>query len=109
MTTLATLLASAKKLREQLAPPPEKDTRLPYLVIDQETGESLAGYEMHNAEHTLLARRRGLPPKEYLWDPFEDGIETAHAANVPQHTSPVYSEYKKSDGSVGRMEMHEDR
>jgi hypothetical protein len=53
-----------------------RDIRLPYVVIDPETGASWPGYELHNQEHEQLARRRGLSPKHYDFDPNEEeGIE----------------------------------
>jgi hypothetical protein len=51
------------------ANPPKPETRLPWVVIDQATGEDIPGYREHNAEHRALARHAGVPVKEYTFDP----------------------------------------
>lgn len=65
-----------KRMREQIAPPKPKETRLPYVVLDFDTGGDLPGYEEHNIEHRRLARRLRVPAKAYGFDPIlEEGSE----------------------------------
>jgi hypothetical protein len=72
---------SSKELARRLARVQERlhlrprDTRLPYLVIDPETGASWPGYEDHNEEHERLARRFLVSAKCYGFDPNQDGSE----------------------------------
>jgi hypothetical protein len=51
------------------ANPPKPETRLPWVVVDQATGEDIPGYIGHNAEHRALARLAQVEPKVYSFDP----------------------------------------
>ena len=68
------------RIQTKLAPPPVKDTRLPYLVfMEDKTG--YPGYEAHNREHERIIRRQRLVrhacyPKVYFgFDPNDDGVD----------------------------------
>src|SRR6266702_1545293 len=56
-------------LVELKANPPAPEERLPFVVIDLETGDDIPGYAAHNEEMRALAQRSHVPVKEYTFDP----------------------------------------
>jgi len=71
---MQSLMKRLQKVEVKLDPP-ERETRLPYLVMDFDTGEDMSGYEAHNQEHRMIARRLRCHPHVYGFDPNEEGSE----------------------------------
>lgn len=74
MSSIVSLHKRLARASEKLFPRP-RETRLPYVCLDDE-GNALPGYEEHNAEHWQLSQRLGIPANVYLnFDPNCDGVE----------------------------------
>ncbi len=56
-------------LVELKANPPAPEERLPFVVIDEQTGSDIPGYAAHNEEMRALAKLSHVPVKEYTFDP----------------------------------------
>jgi hypothetical protein len=69
MSSIDSLLKQARLIELQLS---LRETRLPYLVQDFDTGGDLPGFEAHIRKHEQITRRLCCHPKIYGFDPCEE-------------------------------------